>query len=90
MSPVRSFCYTYVLKSEKNNQFYTGATSNVDKRVKEHNNGLVISTRHKRPLELIYFEACLKRDDAFRREIYLKTGMGKRYIKNRIRKDLTG
>jgi len=90
MSPVRSFYYTYVLKSEKNNQFYTGATSNVDKRVKEHNNGLVISTRHKRPLDLIYFEACLKRDDAFRREKYLKTGMGKRYIKNRIRKDLTG
>ena len=90
MSPVRPWYYTYVLKSEKTNEFYTGTTADVKKRVIEHNKGYVISTKHKRPLNLIYFEACLDKDDAFRRERYLKTGMGKRYIKKRLEKGLTG
>lgn len=76
--------YTYVLKSRKDGKLYTGCTSALQERLEQHNNGLVYSTRHRRPLELIYFEACLGKDDAFRRERYLKTGMGKRYIRNRI------
>lgn len=43
-----------------------------------------------RPLELIYFEACLNKADAYRREKYLKSGMGKRYLKNRLKGGLTG
>jgi len=80
MSPVRPLYYTYVLKSIETGELYTGATKNVEKRFAEHNDGLVRSTKHKRPLNLIYYEACLNKDDAFRRERYLKTGMGKRYI----------
>ncbi len=82
--------YTYILISKKTGNFYTGATTDLRKRVTEHNNGLVSSTKYKRPLELIYFEACLNKDDAFRRERYLKSGMGKRYIKNRLKGGLTG
>jgi putative endonuclease len=52
--------------------------------------GRVRSTKHKGPFCLVYFEACLNKDDAFRREKYLKTDMGKRYIRNRIKKGLTG
>jgi putative endonuclease len=86
MNPVRPiWFYTYVLKSRKNNTFYTGVTTNLKKRLDEHNKGLVISTKHRRPLQLIYYEACLDKDDAFRREKYLKTGMGKRYLKNRLK-----
>ena len=92
MSPVRppSWYYCYVLKSEKNSNFYTGTTSNLDLRLEKHNKGLARSTKHMRPLGLIYFEAYLNKDDAFRREKYLKSGMGKRDLRNRLKGGLTG
>jgi putative endonuclease len=90
MNPVRHWYYTYVLKSEKTGQYYTGATNNLENRVLDHNGGKVVSTKNRGPFELIYFEACLNKSDAFRREKYLKTGMGKRYIKNRLEGGLTG
>jgi len=70
MNSVRPWYYNYVLISMKTNEFYTGVTSDVKKRLVEHNNGLVTSTRYKRPLKLIYLEACLNKNDAFRREKY--------------------
>jgi putative endonuclease len=70
--------------------FYTGTTKNLNQRLKQHNNGLVYSSKKMRPLQLIYFEACLNKDDAYRRERYLKSGMGKRYLRNRLRGGLTG
>ena len=78
MNPVRPvWYYIYVLISKKTGDFYTGATANLRERVTEHSKGLVPSTKYRRPLELIYFEACLNKDDAFRRERYLKSGMSK-------------
>jgi len=50
----KSWYYTYVLWSEKNAQFYTGTTFNLRQRLKEHTQGLAVSTKHKRPLRLIY------------------------------------
>ena len=50
----------------------------------EHAEGHVTSTRNRRPLMLVYFEGCLSREDAFRRERYLKTGRGKRYLRQRL------
>lgn len=76
--------YTYVLISEKDGNFYTGSTNDLIKRIEEHKNGLVSSTKYRLPIKLVYFEACLNKDNAFRRERYLKTGMGKRYLKNRL------
>ena len=91
MNPVRPlWFYVYVLKVEKAGSLYTGATCNLEKRLEQHNKGLVFYTKNKLPLKLIYFEACLNKDDAYRREKYLKTGMGKRYIKNRLKEGLTG
>jgi putative endonuclease len=82
--------YTYVLICEKTGTFYVGATSDLKKRLEQHRKGEVFYTRNRGPVKLVYCEACLNRDDSFRRERYLKSGMGKRYIRNRIKGGLTG
>jgi len=82
--------YTYVLQSQKNQQFYTGFTENLKLRFERHNKGLVESTKNRRPFKLIYFEACLDRDDATRREKYLKSYHGKMFLKRRLKSYLTG
>jgi len=56
-------CYTYVLRSDRDKRFYTGAARDL-----------------RAPLTLIYYEACQGIDDAFRRERFLKTGKGKRFL----------
>jgi putative endonuclease len=80
--------YVYVLRSKKDRKFYTGYTADVVKRMEAHNKGLVASTKNRRPLELIYYEACATQQDALHREKYLKTAYGKRYIKNRLKEYL--
>ena len=91
MSPVRPFWfYVYVLRSFRDKKFYTGTTNNLERRLDEHNKGLVFSTKRRLPMDLIYYEACIDKGDAYRRERYLKSGMGKRYLNNRLRKGLTG
>ena len=77
--------YVYVIQSEKDNSFYTGFTSNIDRRLIEHNLGEQISTKAKIPFRLIYYEWCLAKEDAIAREKYLKSGMGKKYIRNRTK-----
>ena len=84
------FYYTYVVQSLKDKQWYTGCTNNLRKRLKEHNEGRVSATKNRKPFRLIYCEICLNKEDAYRREKYLKTGMGKRYLRNRLKKFLTG
>ena len=59
--------YTYVLYSLRDGRWYTGATSNLRERVREHETGRVRSTRHRRPFQLVYYEACLSEMDARRR-----------------------
>ena len=77
--------YVYVLLSEKDKHLYTGYTNNLRQRLDQHQQGLVPSTKSRLPITLIYSEACLNKNDAIAREKYLKTGMGKRYIKNRLK-----
>jgi putative endonuclease len=79
------YYYVYVLLSEKDNQWYTGYTSDLRQRLKMHQEGKVNSTKNRLPLQLIYFEACIHQQDATRREKYLKSGSGKIYLKNRLR-----
>ena len=85
---MNQFYYTYVLLSSRDGMFYTGYTSDIYHRLDMHNSGKVYSTRLRRPLELIYFEVCFSRSDALAREKYLKSGMGKRYIRNRLKTHL--
>ncbi|OHA45977.1 MAG: hypothetical protein A3A80_00250 [Candidatus Terrybacteria bacterium RIFCSPLOWO2_01_FULL_44_24] len=90
MTPLETtMYYAYVLQSKKDGKWYTGATSDLRKRLSEHNANLVSSTKGRSPLEIIYFEACLNEHDAFVREKYLKSGMGKRYLKNRLKRFLS-
>jgi putative endonuclease len=81
--------YVYVIQSKKDNQFYTGFTRDLQDRLREHNVGGVPSTKKRGPFELIYYEACLNEQDALAREKYLKSGMGKRYLKNRLTRFLS-
>ena len=80
--------YVYTLLSEKDGHFYTGSTNDLKRRLEEHNNGRVASTKNRRPVKLIYYEACIDEEDSRQRERYLKTGMGKKYLKNRLKKYL--
>ncbi|MFZ1720671.1 MAG: GIY-YIG nuclease family protein [Candidatus Moraniibacteriota bacterium] len=82
--------YTYVLRSDKDKKIYTGYTKDLKLRFEQHTKGLVESTKDRRPLKLIYYEACLDRADATHREKYLKTYYGKMFIKNRLKSYLTG
>ena len=84
------YYYVYVLKSESDNQFYTGYTSDLRKRLEKHNKGEVQSTKNRLPLKLVYFEGCLNQQDATHREKYLKSTYGKRYLKNRLKHYSTG
>ncbi len=76
--------YTYVLKSQKDEKLYVGYTEDLRERIKRHMNGLVAATKNRRPLFLVYYEACLDKEKAIKREKQLKTGFGRRYLKNRI------
>ena len=91
MNPVREtvMWYTYILRSKKDNKWYTGCTSNLRERFINHNKGMVPSTKSRGPFTMLYYEACLNKGDAFTRERYLKTGMGKRYLKNRLKRSLS-
>ena len=82
--------YTYVLQSEKDDKFYVGFTKDLKLRFGKHSKGHVESTRDRRPLKLIYYEACLSQDDATKREKYLKTYHGKMFLKKRLKSYLIG
>jgi len=82
--------YSYVLQSEKDDKFYVGFTKDLKLRFGKHSKGQVESTRDRRPLNLIYYEACLNQDDATKREKYLKSYHGRMFLKNRLKSYLTG
>ena len=84
------YCYVYVLRSLKDDQFYVGLTRDLPLRLQQHNKGLVTSTKKRTPFKLVYWEGCLAESDAAQREKYLKSAWGKRYIKTRLRRYLTG
>ncbi|MDQ5901774.1 MAG: putative endonuclease [Patescibacteria group bacterium] len=72
--------YVYLLKSKKDDKFYTGCTNDLKRRIILHNEGKVLSTRDRNPLVLVYYEAFLNKEDAFQREQWLKTGWGRNHI----------
>jgi len=84
------YYYVYVLLSERDRNFYVGFTKNLNRRIQEHNDGKVKSTINRNPLKLVYWEGCLSQQDATKREKYLKSTWGKRYIKNLLKIYLTG
>ncbi|MBI2123758.1 MAG: GIY-YIG nuclease family protein [Candidatus Wildermuthbacteria bacterium] len=80
--------HVYVLQGT-NKRWYTGSTNDLRKRFNEHNSGKSRYTKSRGSWQLIYYEACIDEQDARSREIYLKTGMGKRYLNNRLKRFLS-
>jgi putative endonuclease len=76
--------YVYILQSIKDNNFYIGYSGDLKERIKEHSSGSVASTKNRRPMVLIYYEAYRSEKDARVREIFLKTGQGREFIKKNI------
>jgi len=77
--------YVYLLISEKDNSWYIGYTSNLKERIMQHNSGKTISTKRKLPWRILYYEVSFNIEDAIAREKYLKSGIGRRYLKNRLK-----
>jgi putative endonuclease len=80
----------YVLQSKVDGNFYVGYTKDLKLRFEQHQKGLVKSTKERRPLNLIYYEACIDQADVLKREKYLKKYHGRMFLKNRLKSYLTG
>jgi putative endonuclease len=76
--------YVYILLL-KNNKKYKGSTNNLKRRIEEHKNGKVKSTKDLRPIELIHYECYKLKSDAERREKYLKTSEGRYFLKQQLK-----
>lgn len=77
--------YVYILQSQKKlTWLYKGSTSDLKRRLVEHNSGKTFSTAPYAPFTLIYYEAYVLKEDAEAREKYLKTSMGMRVIKKQL------
>ncbi len=77
--------YIYAIKSLHRNYIYVGMTTNLERRIKQHNNGENKSTKAYKPFELIYKEKVESREEARKREKYLKSGVGKEFLKTLIK-----
>ena len=80
----RIMYYVYILKSEKDQNFYVGSTEDLKRRINEHEQGKVISTKHRRPLALLCYEAYFAKNIAQRRELFLKSSDGKKDLRRRL------
>ena len=76
--------FTYVLRSEVDHKLYVGWTNDLVHRLKQHNSGLVEATKNRKPLKIIYYEACLDKGKAIKREKYFKSGFGRSFLKLRV------
>ena len=76
--------YAYVLRSVAKGILYKGSTENLERRLAQHNEGMVNFTSKYMPWELVYFETFQTRSEALIREKFFKTGKGRELIKSKI------
>ncbi len=76
--------YVYVLQSESDDGFYIGYSTDLRRRLSQHQEGLAFATAFRRPWRLIYYEAYREQQDAIGRERYLKSGGGRRFLKYQV------
>ena len=81
MDKNRSLYIVYVLRSEKDGKRYIGYTSDLARRLNEHNSGKTISTKNRRPFILIYQEEYSTKAEAMEREKFFKSGKGREELK---------
>ncbi len=83
--------YVYVLKSKGNDRLYFGYSEDLKRRIAEHKAGKVYSTKHRLPIELVYYEAYKNKEDAQLREKGFKhSGSVYNGLVKRIKKSLMG
>lgn len=80
--------YVYTLLGLKDNNFYTGYTTDLKERLSRHARGEVKSTSYRRPLKLIHYEYFINEDDAKAREVFLKSGSGRTNLKKALQRAL--
>jgi putative endonuclease len=71
----------YAIRSEVDGRIYVGFSVDIERRLKEHNSGKTKSTKGFRPWKIFYSENCIDRKSARIREVYLKSGIGKEFLK---------
>lgn len=77
--------FVYVLRSLRNNKRYIGHTSKTaEERLKQHNKGDNVWTRQNRPFKLIYSEIYNSKTEAIKREKFLKSGQGRKFLDNHV------
>ena len=81
--------YVYVLYSLKDKKFYVGSSRNIKIRVESHFKGKVRSTVNRRPLKLILYECFFDKEDALKREIFLKSGFGRDQLRKALKNTLS-
>ena len=79
-----SMYFVYVLKSISHSKTYVGFTNDINRRLKEHNSGKSKFTSKFAPWEIIYKEEYSSQEDAIKREKYLKSATGRRFLKEII------
>ncbi len=77
--------YVYVLQSVADEGLYIGYTSNLRRRLTQHNAGESTATSSRMPWNLIYYEAYVEEADALGREEFLKSGLGRRFLAKQCR-----
>ena len=78
--------YVYILLSLKDNKTYTGSTNNLERRFKQHNSGQVKSTKDRLPFKLLFTETFETLIEARKRELWWKSGAGRRELKKYFNK----
>jgi putative endonuclease len=76
--------FIYIIKSEKDGRLYKGFTTDIERRLKEHNSGKTKSSSPYKPWKLVYTEEVESREQARKREKYFKSGIGREYLKNNL------
>ena len=89
MNKIRNMYYVYILNSTKDKKFYIGSSGDLKRRMEEHKQGKVTSTRNRLPMRLICYEAYLFKAEALRREKFLKSSDGKKDLHKRLIESLT-
>jgi len=76
--------YVYAISSQIRKYIYVGLTDNIERRIFQHNSGKSRTTKSYRPFVLIYSQEFTTRTQAREKEKYLKSGIGKEYLKNKL------
>lgn len=74
--------FVYVLRSINFERNYIGFSGNVSKRLRQHNSGKTKSTKPYLPWKILFSEEFSSKEEALKREKFLKSGKGRDYIKN--------